>query len=587
MPPKNVRRPVRGKDQGFQATSDPRAVDSIDAVSNLNESSASLNAGTRGARGGSRVSTAMPVSSRFKPKNVRRSAMELADIAKKEEVRRAAALAEHARQQARLARGRGKQRGRGDMMGRGRGTTSSANSIFGITPEGLKKESGMMSLRSNGAASSGGGRPTASISVKREVSNYSASGGLGISEMNTKNNFTPQYPGEDEDVIRVDIEQINLISDDEEEAESNDADNLRNLDKGKSQVKGGLRPVRLYREEHKERTTIVKTKSDMPALSKADIQEDSEEGLFVTDGTRPSVGIATGGLEPQIKREPTLDETTKDFSPPSLHDVLNVSMPLAQPDNIRTLRPGPERDPTQKKKQSINKNANFVIQTEEDRAEYERHLVDLEILANELGSLQKCTSAKIQDFDGDKNMEKTEDLEEEQDKKDGRLYLFQFPPVLPPLLNPQTEEKLDCNIVVKNEFNEPAQELETVADSIAGKGKAREVDSTAQLPSAVKLEVEGESTDQKENIATRTEIIHEEGFIGKLIVRESGKVELCWGGTRLLVSRGVDAKFLTTGVIVDNVERGPAGGGAPEGRAFGMGQIMGKFVVTPDWMSMV
>lgn len=63
--------------------------------------------------------------------------MELADIAKKEEVKRAAAMAEFARQQARLARGRGRSRGRGDMMGRGRGTTSSANSIFGIAPEGL------------------------------------------------------------------------------------------------------------------------------------------------------------------------------------------------------------------------------------------------------------------------------------------------------------------------------------------------------------------------------------------------------------------------------------------------------------------
>ncbi|RKF58548.1 DNA-directed RNA polymerase III RPC4 [Erysiphe neolycopersici] len=592
MPPKNARRPVLGKYQESQATSDPRVVDSKDSISNLNESSASLNAGARGARGGSRGSTAMAISSRFKPKNVRRSAIELADIAKKEEIKRAAAMAEYAKQQARLARGRGRQRGRGDMMGRVRGATTSANSIFGIAPEGLKKESGMMSIRNSGAGGSGVGRSSTSTSIKREAGNYSASDGLGRSGISSTNNFAPQYPGEDEDIIRVDIEHINIISDDEEEANSNDADYSINLNKEKTNTKGGLRPVRLFREEHKERSTVVKTTSDtpeqsMPAQSTTDTREDSDEGLFVTDGTRSSFGLATGKLEPKIKQEPILDETIDDFPLPSLHDALDVSTQLVQPDKNRVSKPKSERDQKQGKKQSTNKNINFVIQTEEDRAEYERHLVDLEILANELGSLQEFTSTKIQDFDGDKIIEKTEDLEEEQDKKDGRLYLFQFPPVLPPLFNPLTEEKLDSSIIVKNEFNEPTQELETIGNSIAGKGDAREVDSTAQLSAAIKLEVEDKSIDQKENISKRTEIIHEEGFIGKLIVRESGKVELCWGGTRLLVGRGVDAKFLTTGVIVDNVEIGPAGGGVPEGKAFGMGQIMGKFVVTPDWMSMI
>ena len=82
-------------------------------------------------------------------------------------------------------------------------------------------------------------------------------------------------------------------------------------------------------------------------------------------------------------------------------------------------------------------------------------------------------------------------------------------------------------------------------------------------------------------------MVQEEGWIGKLIVRESGRVELCWGGTNLLVGRGVDAGFLTTGVMVDMIEKGPPGGGAPEGKALSMGQVMGKFVVTPDWDKMV
>lgn len=176
----------------------------------------------------------------------------------------------------------------------------------------------MMSIRSSGAGGSGGGRSSTSISVKREAGNYSGSGSLGSSKMRSINDFAPQYPGEDEDVIRVDIEHINLLSDDEDEAESNEADNSRNLGKGKTNAKGGLRPVRLYREEHKERATVVKISSDAPAKSKVNTHEDSEEGLFVTDGIHPSVGIARGKLEPQIKQEPTLDDTTDVFSPPSL-----------------------------------------------------------------------------------------------------------------------------------------------------------------------------------------------------------------------------------------------------------------------------
>lgn len=92
---------------------------------------------TRGSRGRARSSTTTPAASRFKPKNVRRSATELAELAHKEDARKSAAIAEHAREQARLARGRGKQRGRGDTMGRGRGTIGSASSIFGVTPESL------------------------------------------------------------------------------------------------------------------------------------------------------------------------------------------------------------------------------------------------------------------------------------------------------------------------------------------------------------------------------------------------------------------------------------------------------------------
>jgi DNA-directed RNA polymerase III subunit RPC4 len=39
--------------------------------------------------------------------------------------------------------------------------------------------------------------------------------------------------------------------------------------------------------------------------------------------------------------------------------------------------------------------------------------------------------------------------------------------------------------------------------------------------------------------------------------------------------------------MVDMIEKGPPGGGAPEGKTLSMGQVMGKFVVTPDWEKMI
>lgn len=470
----------------------------------------------------------------------------------------------------------------------------------------------MLSLRSSGVNGSGGGGPSTTISFKKEGHRHDGSSKLGSGERNYSN-FAPHYPGEDEDVIRVDIENINLISEDEDEDEavSNDPVHQRTSGTGRINHKSGLRPVRLLREEHKERATIVKNTSVTISQPTPKPQEDLDEGLFVTDGSssfykKEVEDIATDTLEIQIKQEPTLDETLNEISSPSIishlskiqtkdslissqniHDALNSSTSKIQPHSNVTLNVESERGLSMKKGQFINKNLKrFVIQSEEDRAEYERHLGDLEILANELGSLQKCPSMSTQNLDDEKSIEKTEELQEERDKKEGRLYLFQFPPVLPPLFNPLSEEKLDSDSKVKNEFSEADPELEILESSKKGKSKAKETEANTQLPS-IKLEVEDEPIDQKKNITERTEIIHEEGFIGKLLVRESGRVELCWGGTRLLVGRGVDAKFLTTGVILDNIERGPVGGGVPEGKAFGMGQIMGKFVVTPDWMSMI
>ncbi|KAK8034423.1 hypothetical protein PG993_009418 [Apiospora rasikravindrae] len=135
---------------------------------------------------------------------------------------------------------------------------------------------------------------------------------------------------------------------------------------------------------------------------------------------------------------------------------------------------------------------------------------------------------------------------EEGHERDGRLYLFQFPPILPPLSRVSENDDLV------------------------------EVDSTP-----------GNNKGAKANAKTAASAWPAEGgFIGKLNVRKSGKVELDWGGMPYELCLGTETGFLTTAIIVDEPENDAAGG---QGKATGMGKVYNKFVAAPilgeeeDW----
>jgi DNA-directed RNA polymerase III subunit RPC4 len=91
------------------------------------------------------------------------------------------------------------------------------------------------------------------------------------------------------------------------------------------------------------------------------------------------------------------------------------------------------------KRRSSTKDKKPVIQTAEDREEYERHIKDMRVLKDELANVQHGPKATARDGVG--NIEMGEGITEKADNLAGRLYLFQFPPVLPKLYDPQTQEK--------------------------------------------------------------------------------------------------------------------------------------------------
>lgn len=301
----------------------------------------------------------------------------------------------------------------------------------------------------------------------------------------------------------------------------------------------------------------------------------------------------------KIKSEPGLSEPHREAIPDaplkvpgSPEDFKKRPQELASsPSAIDIETPEPNDEALAKvkvkkaRRHSKKKDHKPVIQTEEDRAEYERHLEDVQILARELGGMQDRT----RDNDGDVAMEGAAE-QEQGSQREGRLYLFQFPPVLPKLYNPLKEDKpvakpdpkskSHSNNEKDKEMDKGAKDAEMTGTNAKPKAQdGKEIKTEEDLPAA-------KEKDEKEKVKKREEVCTEEGYVGKLIVRESGKVELSWGGTSMVVGRGVDAGFLTMGVLVDKDEIG-AGANGGEGKALGMGKIMGKFVVTPDWEKMM
>lgn len=378
----------------------------------------------------------------------------------------------------------------------------------------------------------------------------------------------------------MDIEHINLLSDDEDE------DDLvqygRTKGKGRAvSSKGGMRPVRLAREEHKERVTIVNTEPAATPVVKKDedvAQEVDGEGLFVDhdleaeESRKTQVeylrdgkiwpGAQTDGLLVKPDPEPLPDTMDVDDPDKDIKPRVKFTDSSGNASAVKTRH----------SKSRSGRNKKPVLQTEEDKEEYLRHLEDVQILAQELGGLQTALASESADGLGN-----DAELNGELKDKEGRLYLFQFPPILPPLRNPvKKEEDVDNDISMSGV--EPVR--------IAG-GEVDLTKGDAEGDVEVKIE-----PGQGPVFKVAEDLVTEAGFIGKLVVRESGKVELNWGGTSLALGRGAEFDFLSTTLILDGMDEAvpqggsnnaEAGGRQLQGHGTGMGRVMGKFVATPDW----
>jgi DNA-directed RNA polymerase III subunit RPC4 len=148
------------------------------------------------------------------------------------------------------------------------------------------------------------------------------------------------------------------------------------------------------------------------------------------------------------------------------------------------------------------------------------------------------------------------------DGEEGQVLLFQFPPILPPL-------------VATNSRGDPSvkDEDEDIVMSDQPAGTSNQVDLTRD-DSTLSM--------TKQSTTLSSQWLKHGGLVGKLNIRRSGKVELDWGGRTLELSRATSRQFLATAMIVEEPDEKPKVS-AVAGKGLPMGKIWGRYIVAPNW----
>ncbi|KAK4898459.1 hypothetical protein LTR27_004056 [Elasticomyces elasticus] len=549
----------------------------------------------------------------------RRSATARAEAEKAENERKRVEAQSRAKEDAAKARregrfggrGRGGEgRGRGEVhRGRGRGgfmgERSGGDVASGPFSGGMAGKSGGMGggrTVNNGfgvgvSSSSGGGGGGGGGS-----GGGSGGGGGGGSGGSYSSNLVKREPGGGDSNVtiipRIKQEDGGAISSDEEDEEEMNKGlariNVEDLgvidltqddDNNENNAQGAFQPVRLKREAHVDRTLGLNADATKDVAAEADdtttttTTADAKGGKGGKGKQRAKDVEVTGASEPFQSTYSSSDEQEP-----------NIKLESTDEDGPQPIMAPPASPQPQEREAKASKVKTRALsgmapavdlpvhQTQDEVQEWERRQKDLELIFGELGTQ---TTPKDKDADGDANMTAADDGENVNAKREAKVYLFQFPPVLPDLTPiivkpdpdaaPETEGSMDLDKAVVPP-NTAANPISVAADAAAGSGAHS---TLPKLPS---------------------------GAVGKLRIHKSGKATLDWGGTKMSVGMGGEASFLQDVVIlnlpekkvkVENGEGGGGGGGsgigggdeevAQPGWAMGMGQVKGKFVVTPDW----
>ena len=391
---------------------------------------------------------------------------------------------------------------------------------------------------------------------------------------------------------RVNIEHINLISDDESGEEDSKVFNqhqggLMGSDKKVHSL--NLRPVRVDRHEHVERA--IGGSMDLGSLTSAELRrraqqrQDAEGSLFISDDVseaglarsangKPKVkdvefirderrwkGVyqdEEGDNEPRIKEEPREDDNRMavDDVEPVTASVDRHSPVVGEGTVTHEVATDVDRSGVTETHDALTsmsqqskrlKVKNTVFQTEEDREEWNRYQEELEFLREELGTTRLGLARDAATFTAtDEGANPiTNDSMNLPDRKEGHVYLFQIPPIAPQLLTlAQNENRLEAQAEQKTDATHASQPSKT------------SVSAKYRLELEERLS-EGRTTSALDATATPTNPPRTPGKVGTLRVYDSGRVKIEWGnagGASMELRRGFRSSMLQE-VIMTNIEQ--------------------------------
>ena len=224
-----------------------------------------------------------------------------------------------------------------------------------------------------------------------------------------------------------------------------------------------------------------------------------------------------------------------------------------------------------RKRSSYGRDSKIAFETTEERAERERNAKDVLSLREELLPMPPSKPAAE-----DVGMRDLATIDRSDSAaRHTNLYLFQFPPLTPMLVDPN--EPVEVKPEPGNE-NAESTALHPAAGRNVSAIKIEDVATVKERPTIKKEddipEVKPLNPTQTAEVMTADSSRLPAGLAGKLSVHRSGKVTLEWGRTNMEVKWGSEVDCLQEVVLV---------GGEGEDTAWSFSQMKSKMVVIPDW----
>ena len=478
---------------------------------------------------------------------------------KEDEAKAAEEIAKAKNDRIRSERGRGRGRGRGAYRGQSRREEPVPSGPFSagqvsketqqLNKRWSSRGSGWKGLRvgsegrSEKKANTRAGRAAKSKDVDPDAGastetkpKLDANGDRSMEDSSAEDRYASSDDEEIGGQRRMDVEKLGVIDLTEDEPGSN-----------------AFVPIRIARIPHKERG--FGSKVDRRAKKEdAAVKVETIEGQDITAAPKQKEKQKASGVDLVTETSgfhAVYSDSESDSKPKQQikleTDVENARDGSSSPSKLDETAPSPETRVKGKGKEkakprtlSSNSFEEYDEEIELDREEEERRRDDLDLVRTELGKA---------DADGDAVMS---DAEARQPRAE-KVYLFQFPPILPDLEAIVVKPDPDAS-------NESGDIMQLDPPSNASKPITIKDDSQlTRLPS---------------------------GAAGKMKVHASGRVTMDWGGMSLCLGAGARADFLQTVVattLPDQQDDAAGSASVEEGQAINLGRIKEKFVVTPNW----